>query len=182
MAKFKVKAGHTITVGQGEDKPQKVYRAGESVDLSAEDAQDIQHALEPTSEKKSRKQAPGSIMGAIEQDAARMRRKQVREMDKKASKGKGDVEGALDSIRMRPDNPASGVPAYGKVPQDVIDAFEADTDESGITDEQATDAGLDKGFGREGGGSPEGRGASGSTQDRGQGPVGEGKQGGGKDK
>jgi len=154
-SKYKVRAGHTVTVGiEGDDGPQqKVYREGEQVELTKEQAEAMPHAIEldPKNSKtlaQRRREAEEELRKITEEEAKQNRKGRSKAAEK-------EREAALKTIQDRPDNAASGIPFFGRVPDTDIAALEARQEAVGQGldasdfDENA-DPNTGKGFQREG--------------------------------
>lgn len=174
-AKYRVRQGNTITHGSPPDKDgktiTKIYSAGEEIELTAEQAKSAAHAIEKGGKKRDTRTLVQRRRDAEEElaEIAKLERQQNRR-SRRSDPGR---EEALEQIAQRPDNAASGIPSYGRVPDDHVagieNAEEAALDaEDDLDDEPATE----HGFGREGSAGT-GGGGSGSSS-RGEGGTGGG--------
>lgn len=130
-SKFVVKVGHSLTVveGQGDQRKRAIKYAGDEVELSADEADRVSHALEPNGTKAGRPGQVSRLQRRIKELEA-----QLRDANAKSSDEDGDDEqreAAVESIRQRGDNfKARGEPDRNAVPSNVVDAYEEGLDQS----------------------------------------------------
>lgn len=133
-SKYYVLPGQTVILGgQDEDNPQAVqtFTEGDEIELTEEQAEGMPHAVgEVTSKKKvtARDKAIDRRRAELEAQLADLDRqagpRKGSRAGARAAKDDAALEDALASIKNRADNPANGLPSYGKIPQADADAFD----------------------------------------------------------
>lgn len=122
LSEFRVKPNHTITTSEVDDQGDRhsvVYKAGETVKLSAKEAEEYTWALESSERRKTGqtsrlKRQVLALQQQVDDMQARMR-----------ASSDPELQAAAESMQNRGDNYiAKGEPTPGGVPAAVVDAYE----------------------------------------------------------
>jgi len=149
VTKFRVRAGNTLLFGTT-DKDGKLesrsYGPGEEVELTEAQAKSSAHAIEKPGAKGKPKTLAERRLAAEKElsEIARLEAEQNRR-SRKSDPGRAAAE---ESIRLRPDNAASGIPSVGRIPAGA--ELEVERAEEAALGRGETSEAEEHGFAREG--------------------------------